>query len=92
MSELVIQSTMYRKRSKKTTTTTDMPQKLNLMRYLADLSEVVTSDITYIQLINQIWVYLATAYDPKVRKIIGWQVGQQMTQGLAVAPNQALIR
>ncbi|EKQ04337.1 hypothetical protein LCACRF28_2132, partial [Lacticaseibacillus paracasei] len=32
------------------------------MRHLADLSEVVTTDITYIQLINQNWVYLATAY------------------------------
>ena len=58
MRELGIQSTMYRKRSKKPTTTTDMPQKPNLMRHLADLSEVVTTDITYIQLINQNWVYL----------------------------------
>ncbi len=53
MRELGIQSTMYRKRSKKPTTTTDMSQKPNLMRHLADLSEVVTTDITYIQLINQ---------------------------------------
>ncbi|WPH54182.1 IS3 family transposase [Lacticaseibacillus paracasei] len=91
MRELGIQSTMYRKRSKKPTTTTDMPQKPNLMRHLADLSEVVTTDITYIQLINQKWVYLATAYDPKARKVLAWQVGQQMTQDLAVAPIQALI-
>lgn len=59
-----------------------MPQKPNLMRHLADLSEVVTTDITYIQLINQKWVYLATAYDPKARKVLAWQVGQQMTPRL----------
>lgn len=91
MRELGLQSTMYHKRPKKPTTTTDTPQKPNLMRHLADLSGVVTTDITYIQLINQTWVYLATAYDPKARKVLAWQVGQRMTQDLAVAPIQALI-
>ncbi|MFI3633922.1 MULTISPECIES: hypothetical protein [Lactobacillales] len=32
------------------------------MRHLADLSGVVTTDITYIHLINQNWVYLATLF------------------------------
>lgn len=92
MHELGIQSTMYRKRPKKPTTNTDTPQKPNLMRHLADLSGAVTTDITYIHLINQNWVYLATAYDPQARQVLAWKVGQQMTQDLAVAPIQALIR
>lgn len=62
MHELGIQSTMYRKRPKKPTTNTDTSQKPNLMRHLADLSGVVTTDITYIHLINQNWVYLATLF------------------------------
>lgn len=44
MHELGIQSTMYRKRPKKPTTNTDTSQKPNLMRHLADLSGVVTTD------------------------------------------------
>ena len=55
-------TTMYRKRPKKPTTNTDTSQKPNLMRHLADLSGVVTTDITYIHLINQNWVYLATLF------------------------------
>ena len=46
------------------------------------------------ELVQVLWqkgVYLATAYDPKARKVLAWQVGQQMTQDLAVAPIQALI-
>lgn len=62
MHELGIQSTMYRKRPKKPTTNTDTSQKPNLMRHLADLSGVVTTDITYIHLINQNLVYLATLF------------------------------
>lgn len=62
MHELGIQPTMYRKRPKKPTTNTDTSQKPNLMRHLADLSGVVTTDITYIHLINQNWVYLATLF------------------------------
>lgn len=92
MRELGLQSTMYRKRPQKPTTITDTPQKPNLMRSLTDLSGVVTTDITHLQLINQTWVYLATAYDPQTRKVLAWQVGQQMTQDLAVAPIQALLR
>lgn len=81
MRELGIQSTMYRKRSKKPLTITDTQQKPNLMRHLSDLSGVVITDITYVlQLINESWIYLATAYDPQARKVLACQVRQQMTQ------------
>ncbi|MCH3979977.1 MAG: hypothetical protein LKE38_06445 [Leuconostoc mesenteroides] len=48
---------MVRKSYKKPTTTTDTPQKTNLMKNLDDLSGVLTTDITYIQLMNRDWVY-----------------------------------
>ncbi|KDA51325.1 Mobile element protein [Leuconostoc mesenteroides subsp. cremoris T26] len=54
---------------KKPTTTTDTPQKPNLMKNLDDLSGVLTTDITYIQLMNRDWVYLATVYDPEKRRL-----------------------
>lgn len=63
---------MHCKRYKSSAKTTDMPQKPNLIRHLADFSGAVT---TYIQLINQNWVYFAIAYDQKVRKLLTWNVG-----------------
>ncbi|WP_236154655.1 hypothetical protein [Lactobacillus delbrueckii] len=55
-----LKSRMVRKSYKKPTTTTDTPQKPNFMKNLDDLSGVLTTDITYIQLMNRNWVYLAT--------------------------------
>lgn len=91
MRELGLQSTMYHAHAKKPTTVTDTPQKPNLMRHLDNLSGVVTTDITYIQLVNHQWVYLATAYHPETRRVLAWQVGARMTQELATAPIQQLI-
>ncbi|KAA8357276.1 IS3 family transposase, partial [Leuconostoc carnosum] len=51
-----LKSRMVRKLYKKPTTTTDTPQKPNLMKNLDDLSGVLTTDITYIQLMNRDWV------------------------------------
>ena len=51
MHELGIQST-HVANVQKPTTNTDVA-KPNLMRHLADLSGVITTDITYIHLINQ---------------------------------------
>ncbi|MCT4396912.1 IS3 family transposase, partial [Periweissella beninensis] len=39
-------------------------QKPNLIKHLHDLSGVWQTDITYIQLTNHRWVYLATILDP----------------------------
>ncbi|WP_238698580.1 hypothetical protein [Weissella paramesenteroides] len=44
---------MVKKSYKKPTTTTDTPQKPNLMKNLDDLSGVLTTDIRYIQLMNR---------------------------------------
>jgi len=46
----IARSTYYHK---KPTTTTDTLQKPNLMKNLDDLSGVLTTDITYIQLMNR---------------------------------------
>ncbi|KAA8457458.1 IS3 family transposase [Weissella paramesenteroides] len=53
MNELNLKSRMVKKSYKKPTTTTDTPQKPNLMKNLDDLSGVLTTDIRYIQLMNR---------------------------------------
>ena len=52
MNEMSLTSRMVRKSYKKPTTT-DTPQKPSLMKNLDDLSGVLTTDITYIQLMNR---------------------------------------
>ncbi|MBZ1534433.1 IS3 family transposase, partial [Leuconostoc mesenteroides] len=72
---------MVRKSYKKPTTTTDTPQKPNLMKNLDDLSGgVLTTDITYIQLMNRDWVYLATVYDPEKRRVVSYGLSSEMTK------------
>jgi putative transposase len=91
MKELGIQSNMNRHRSTKPRTFTDTPQKPNLMAKFDDLSGIVTTDITYIQLLSKKWIYLATAYDPENRKVLAYKIGSHMTAELATAPIKQLL-
>ncbi|AYA81781.1 hypothetical protein DWG19_15465 (plasmid) [Lactiplantibacillus plantarum] len=61
MRELGIRSRMQ-KRYRKPKTVVTVDQKPNLIRHLHDLSGVWQTDITYIQLTNHRWVYLATVW------------------------------
>lgn len=91
MSELGIQSVMYRKHTHKPTTVTEQPQLPNLMRKLDDLSGIVTTDITYVQLKSARWAYVATAYNPETRQVLAFQVSDHMTAELATEPIKQLI-
>ena len=82
MNELNLKSRMVKKSYKKPTTTTDTPQKPNLMKKLDDLSGVLATDITYIQLMNREWVYLATVYDPEKRRVVSYGLSPEMNQGI----------
>ena len=78
MNEMSLKSRMVGKSYKKPRTTTDTPQKPNLMKNLDDLSGVLTTDITYIQLMNRNWVYLATVYDPEKRRVVSYGLSSEM--------------
>lgn len=91
MKEVGIQSNLYHRHYSKPKTYTDTPQKPNLMAKLDDLSGVIATDITYIQLLSKKWVYLATAYDPENRKVLAYKVAAHMTAELASAPIKQLI-
>lgn len=68
MHGLGIQSTMAHCRSKKHRTAIDTPQKSNLMKNFTDLSGVVTTDITYIQLISKKW--RGTSLLPMIQSVV----------------------
>ena len=84
MNEMSLASRMVRKSYKKPTTT-DTPQKPSLMKNLDDLSGVLTTDITYIQLMNRNWVYLATVYDPEKRRVVSYGLSSEMTKEFATS-------
>ncbi|WP_425473522.1 IS3 family transposase [Weissella cibaria] len=84
MSEAGIKSRMQR-RYNKPTTVNDKDQMPNLIGNLDDLSGVLTTDITYIQLTDKTWVYMASAYDPKNRKVLSYQIADTMTAQLATS-------
>lgn len=75
--ELGIQSRMQ-KRYRKPKTVVTVDQKPNLIRHLHDLSGVWQTDITYIQLTNHRWVYLATVLDPEKRKVLGYKIAERL--------------
>lgn len=77
MCELVIKSRMQ-KRYRKPKTVVTVDQRPNLIRHLNDLSGVWQIDITYIQLINHRWVYLATVLNFEKRKVLGYKIGDTM--------------
>ena len=85
MNDMSLKSRMVRKSYKKPMTTTDTPQKPNLMKNLDDLSGVLTTDITYIQLMNRDWVYLATLYDPEKRRVVSYGLSSEMTKEFATS-------
>ena len=85
MNEMSLTSRMVRKSYKKPTTTTATQQKPSLMKNLDDLSGVLTTDITYIQLMNRNWVYLATVYDPEKRRVVSYGLSSEMTKEFATS-------
>ena len=85
INELNLKSRMVKKSYKKLTTTTDTPQNPNLMKGLDDLSGILTTDITYTQLMNHDWVYLATVYDPEKRRVVSYGVSSEMTKKFATS-------
>jgi putative transposase len=84
MSEAGIKSRMQ-KRYNKPTTVNDKDQMPNLIAGLDDLSGVITTDITYIQLTDKRWVYMASAYDPENRQVLAYQIADAMTAQLATS-------
>lgn len=84
MSEAGIKSRMQR-RYNKPTTVNDKDQMPNLIGNLDYLSGVLTTDITYIQLTDKTWVYMASAYDPENRKVLSYQIAYTMTAQLATS-------
>lgn len=79
MRELGIKSRMQ-KRYRKPKTVVTVDQKPNLIRHLHDLSGVWQTDITYIQLTNHRWVYLATFWILKREKYWAIKFGDTMSQ------------
>ena len=84
MSEAGLKSRMQ-KRYNKPTTVNDKDQMPNLIINLDDLSGVITTDITYIQLTDKTWVYMASAYDPEDRKVLSYRIADTMTAQLATS-------
>ncbi|MGQ2283406.1 IS3 family transposase [Leuconostoc pseudomesenteroides] len=82
MRELGIKSRM-KKRYRTPKTVVSVDQNPNLIRHLHDLSGVWQTDITYIQLTNHKWVYLAIVVDPEKRKVLGYKIVDTMTAELA---------
>lgn len=58
---------------KKPTAHTEYAQRPNLIKELDDKSRVLLTDITYIPVKNK-WVYLASLYEPKSRKVLAHRV------------------
>ena len=73
------------KRYNRPTTINDKGQRGNLIVNMDDLSEVMTTDITYIQLTDKTWVYITSAYDPEDRKVLSYQITDTMTAPLAIS-------
>ncbi|MCT1195075.1 transposase [Lactococcus lactis] len=55
------------------------------------MSGVWQTDITYIQLTNHRWVYLATILDREKRKVLGYKIGDTMTAELATSALQMAL-
>jgi putative transposase len=75
MRQLNIKSIMV-KRYRKPTTKNDYAQRENIIREFDDLSGIWSTDITYLQLANKKWVYLATAYNPETRSVLSYKIGK----------------
>ncbi|MHC9537247.1 hypothetical protein ACVQ8P_05600 [Dellaglioa sp. BT-FLS60] len=59
-------------------TQTEYSQRANLSQLNNDGS-ILYTDINYIQIINKNWVYLASVFDVKTRKVIAYNIDKYMT-------------
>jgi hypothetical protein len=84
LSEAGIKSRMQM-RYNKTTTVNDKDQMPNLIANLDDLRGALMTDITYIQLTDKTWVYMAGVCDPENRKVLSHQIADRMTVQLATS-------
>ncbi len=57
-----------------------------------DINQLWVGDITYVPLIGGVFSYLATLMDCCSRRIVGWQLGQDMTEALVLATLTMAIR
>ena len=90
MRELGIKSRMQ-KRYHKPKTVLTVDQKSNLIRHLHGLSDVWQKDITYIQLNNHRWVYLANVLDPEKSKVLGYKISDTITAEIATSALQITL-
>jgi putative transposase len=56
------------------------------------LNELWVGDITYVPLIGNAFSYLATLMDRYSRRIVGWELGEDMTEALVLAVLKMAIR
>jgi putative transposase len=59
-------------------------QRPNLIKKKVDQLNVLLTDITYIRF-KQKWVYLASLYNPRTRRVIAHKVSENMTKELATS-------
>ena len=83
MGELGIRSRMVKKLNKPKSYVTEA-QRPNLVKKNFDQLNVLLTDITDIR-VKQKWVYLASLYDPKGRRVIAHKVSEYMTKELATS-------
>ena len=80
---LGIRSRMVKKLNKPKSYVTEA-QRPNLVKKNFDQLNVLLTDITDIR-VKQKWVYLASLYDPKGRRVIAHKVSEYMTKELATS-------
>ncbi len=56
------------------------------------ISQLWVGDITYVPLVGGVFSYLATLMDRYSRRIVGWQLGEDMTEALVLAALTMAIR
>lgn len=56
------------------------------------INQLWVGDITYVPLVGGLFSYLATLMDRYSRRIVGWQLGQDMTEELVLAVLRMSIR
>lgn len=83
MCELGIRSRMVKKLNKPKSYVTEV-QRPNLVKKNVDQLNVLLTDITYIR-VKQKWVYLASLYNPKTRRVIAHKISEYMTKELATS-------
>lgn len=91
MHELESRSRMQ-KRSRKPKTIMSVDYRPNFIKNFHDLSGVLQTDITYIQLTINRWVYyLATVFYPEKRKSLGYKIDDTMTAEIATSVLQMVL-